>query len=278
MSELETQEKKPMSLGRRAFLIGSTAVVGGVAFGVYAIRRPHPNPLLDGLREGEAALTPFVKIDANGVTLITPRADKGQGSLSLQAHLIAEELDVDPHTVTLDFGQPAPVYYNTALADGGAPFPAWDQSWTAETMRSVVDVPMKLMGMQMTGGSTTTPDMFVRMRQAGAVARETLKKAASEKTGTPVADLKTKDGAVVLPGGGTIPYSELASLAAQTSPVNNVALRDPSEWRYLGRPMKRVDMLQKSTGQQSYGIDLRFENMLHATVRTNPGLGGKMES
>lgn len=281
MSETETPPESPqksgMSLGRRAFLIGSAAVTGGVAFGVYWVRRPHPNPLLDGLKEGEAALTPFVKIDASGVTLITPRADKGQGTLSLQAHLIAEELDVDPHEVTLDFGQPAPVYYNTALADASAPFPAWNQGWAAETIRSVANVPMKLLGMQMTGGSTSTPDMFVRLREAGAVARETLKKAASIRTGTAVAELKTEDGAVVLPDGSRIRYEELAAEAASVSPVTHVRLRDESEWRYLGKPMKRTDMLAKSTGQQSYGIDLRFEDMLYATVRTNPGMGGEMK-
>ena len=79
---------------RRAFLIGSVAVAGGVAFGAYVVKKPHANPLLDDLGEGEAALTPYVRIDAGGVTLITPRADKGQGAYSVQAALIAEELDV----------------------------------------------------------------------------------------------------------------------------------------------------------------------------------------
>ena len=270
------EKKKGRPLGRRVFLIGSAAVVGGVAFGIYRVRQPHPNPLLPGLKDGEAAITPFVKIDAEGVTLITPRADKGQGSLSLQAHLIAEELDVDPQTVKLDFGQPAPAYYNTAMADGSAPFPGWNQSWTAETMRSVMDVPMKLMGVQMTGGSTTTPDMFVRMREAGAVARETLKRAASDRTGVAVAELKTDNGAVLLPDGQRLAYEELAPDAAKIPAVTDVKLRDPSAWRFLGKKMQRVDMLAKSTGRQQYGIDLRFEGMLHATVRTNPGLGGEM--
>jgi isoquinoline 1-oxidoreductase beta subunit len=69
-------------------------VAGGVAFGVYAVAAPHANPLLP-ISAGEAALTPYVRIDADGVTLITPRADKGQGAYSVQAALIAEELDVE---------------------------------------------------------------------------------------------------------------------------------------------------------------------------------------
>ena len=84
------------TIARRTFLIGSAAIAGGVAFGAYMVNRPIPNPLLDDLAEGEAAITPYVKIDANGITLITPRAEMGQGAVSLQANLIAEELDIDP--------------------------------------------------------------------------------------------------------------------------------------------------------------------------------------
>ena len=76
------------TITRRTFLIGSAAIAGGVAFGTYMFKRPVPNPLLDDLADGEAAITPFVKINADGITLVTPRADKGQGSYSMQANLI----------------------------------------------------------------------------------------------------------------------------------------------------------------------------------------------
>ena len=89
---------------------------------------------------------------------------------------------------------------------------------------------------------------------------------------------KTENGAVVLPDGKRLPYTELAADAAQTAPVTDVALRDPSKWRYLGKPFLRTDMVAKSTGTQSYGIDLAFKDMVYATVRTNPGLGGPMKS
>jgi isoquinoline 1-oxidoreductase beta subunit len=100
------------TIARRTFLIGSAAVAGGVAFGYYLAHKAIPNPLLADLKDGEAAITPFVKIDGNGVTLITPHADKGQGTTSLQAYLIAEELDVDPLKVKLSPGEPAQAYYN----------------------------------------------------------------------------------------------------------------------------------------------------------------------
>ena len=66
---------KLATIARRTFLIGSAAVVGGVAFGVYKYRQPAPNPLLADLPQGATALTPYVRIDGQGVTLITPRAE-----------------------------------------------------------------------------------------------------------------------------------------------------------------------------------------------------------
>lgn len=123
------------TIARRTYLIGSAAIAGGVAFGAYMVNRPIPNPLLDDLAEGEAAITPYVKIDANGITLITPRAEMGQGAVALQANLI---------------------------------------------------------GLQITGGSSTTPNSFTKLRTAGPVARETLKEAAAQRTGVNRSLLKTK--------------------------------------------------------------------------------------
>ncbi|MEO1337633.1 MAG: xanthine dehydrogenase family protein molybdopterin-binding subunit, partial [Myxococcota bacterium] len=196
MAETKDKTEKKTGFGRRVFLIGSGVVAGGVAFGVYRVRQPHTNPLLPLLDEGEAAITPFVKITKEGITLITPRADKGQGAYSTQAHLLAEELDVDPQKVKLDPGPPSPAYFNGAFADAAAPFAAFDMSWTAETTRSLLYHPLRQVGLQLTGGSMTVPDMFDRMREAGAVARETLKKAAAQQHSVSVADLKTDNGAV----------------------------------------------------------------------------------
>ncbi len=263
---------------RRTFLIGSAAVAGGVAFGTYMVKRPLPNPLLDDLAEGEAAITPYVKIDADGVTLITPRADKGQGAYSIQAHLIAEELDVDPHSVRLTPGLPGPAYYNANVLKEGSPFPQYDESWMAQRVRGLMELPAKLMGMQMTGGSTTTPEAYEKLRMAGAVARETLKEAAARQTGVARSMLSTEDGHVVTPSGDRLAYADLASLAADIRPVTNVELRPPEDWTRLGRSVERVDIVAKSTGTLDYGIDLDFDDMLHASVRTNPGMGGALVS
>ncbi len=278
MSEASDQKKKGRGrkIARRTFLIGSAVIVGGVAFGTYAVRRPIPNPLLQGLRKDEAAITPFVKIDAEGVTLITPRADKGQGSYSVQAHLLAEELDVDPHSVRLGPGAPDRAYYNGTVMQEGAPVAAWNDSWLAERVRGFMQVPARLMGIQMTGGSSTVPDMFDTLRTAGAVARETLKLAAALEEGVDVAELSTENGAVLLPDGRRLAYTTLASRAATIEPVTDVALRSPGEWRYIGKDVRRTDILAKSTGTEVYGIDLALDGMLYATVRANPGLGSAL--
>ena len=269
---------KVKTIARRSFLIGSAAVLGGVAFGVWRAKTPYTNPLLKRLGEGEAALTPYVKIDASGVTLITPRADKGQGAYHVQAALIAEELDVTLEAVKIDPGPPDRAYWNTALAAEAAEFNAPEEGFVQDALTGVLGSVMKFVGLQITGGSTTVPDGFIKLRAAGASARETLKLAAAEQLGVAVGDLRTEAGQVIAPDGTALRYEELAEAVAGMEPVQDVALRDPSEWRYLGKPMQRVDILAKSTGTQAYGIDFEIEGMVYAAVKLAPAQGGGLVS
>ena len=266
------------TIARRTFLFGSAAIVGGVAFGVYLYKKPVVNPLLDDLAEGEASMTEYVRITADGVTLITPRADKGQGVYHVQAALIAEEMDIDLDQVTVDPGPPSPAYYNTAFSAEAPGFMPTDESFAANSVRTVMDAAIKIMGVQITGGSTTVADSWEKLRVAGAVARETLKAAAAVETGVDVADMRTARGAVILPDGTEFAYTKLAATAATLDPVDAVTLKDPSEWRYIGKDMQRIDILPKSTGTQSYGIDMELDGMVHATVITNPRKDGAMLS
>lgn len=266
------------TIARRTFLVGSAAIAGGVAFGVYAVKRPVANPLSAALKDGEATFNPWVLIDNQKITLITPHADKGQGIASAQVALIAEEMDVDLDQVSYNFGQPDGAYWNTAMAAESAPFMATDSSFTAETVRDVMGGVMKVMGLQGTGGSTSIADSFDKLRRAGAIARETLKLAAAQKTGLPVDKLKTAKGAVYLPDGAKINYTDLAELAATIEPVQDVTLRDPSAWRLIGKPMERLDVLGKSTGELKYGIDQVVDGMVHATIKVNPRQGGVLNS
>ncbi|MDP3524540.1 MAG: molybdopterin-dependent oxidoreductase [Hoeflea sp.] len=264
------------TITRRSFLIGSVAIAGGVAFGAYVVATPHANPLLEAAGDGEAAITPYVLINASGITLITPRADKGQGAYSVQAALIAEELDVELDQINIDPGPPSPAYWNTALADEAAAFIVPSGGVAERTAHGVLSAVMKTIGMQITGGSTTVPDGFIKLRQAGAAARETLKMAAARETGIAMAELRTEAGRVILPDGSSLSYMELAPTAARITPPQDIALRDPSEWRLIGKPMRRIDIVAKSTGTQSYGIDHAVDGMVHAAIVLNPAQGGPM--
>lgn len=263
-------------IARRTFLIGSAAVVGGVAFGVYKVKTPYANPLEQDLSGGAATFNPWVVIDGETITLIGPHGDKGQGVAHSQAILIAEEMDLELGQFQVSFGKPDKAYWNRGLADEGVPFLSTDDSFAAETMRGFMGGMVKLLGMQITGGSTTIPDSFDKLREAGAMARETLKAAAAEKSGINTTALKTEAGHVVLPDGTKLSYQELAPIAAGLNPVTDVTLRDPSQWRLIGKPMERLDILAKSTGTQTYGIDLEIPGAVHAAVKVNPRQGGAL--
>src|SRR6516165_9705970 len=128
------------TIARRTFLVGSAAVAGGVAFGIYAYKRTPANPLLTGLGDGQVALTPYVRVDQSGVTIITPRADVGQGAYSVLAALVAEELDLAWEDVKVDPGPPDAAYYNGKVLAESLPFAAIDDGFKARGGRIIADV------------------------------------------------------------------------------------------------------------------------------------------
>ena len=136
---------------RRTLLVVSVAVAGGVAFGYYAYRRPFDNPLLTDLPEGSTAITPYIRIDKDGVTIITPRAEMGQGVHTTLAALVAEELDLAWEDVRVEHGPASPAYYNGAVSAEGMPFMATDGGLLARNARAFGDVIGKFMGCQVTG-------------------------------------------------------------------------------------------------------------------------------
>ncbi len=261
-------------IARRTFLIGTGAVAAGLAVGTYLYKRDPANPLRDGLPDGAVTLNPYVRIDARGITLITPRADKGQGAYSVQAGLLAEELDVAWGQFHVDPGPPSAAYFNGVVMAEGFPIAATSDSFLARTGRGAAGVMGKLLGVQLTGGSSTVADAFDKLRVAGAVARQMLLAAAAQQTGVAVAQLSTADGHVLTPDGKRIPYTALAAAAGKLKAPSEVRLKPANEWRLLGKPMQRLDIVPKSTGTAIYGIDLRMKGMVYATVRTNPRRDG----
>ncbi|MGP9791342.1 molybdopterin cofactor-binding domain-containing protein [Roseinatronobacter sp. NSM] len=263
---------------RRGFIIASVTVAGGVVFGVRTYNDRLENPLTGGLAPDEAALTPYVKITAAGITLITPRAEMGQGIHTLLASLVAEELDVELGQIQIEHGPPSSAYFNGGVVKEGYPFPTTDNSAIAEFARAQRDIPAVFLGYQITGGSTSTHDAYVKMRRAGAVARETLKAAAAARTGIPVAQLATKAGAVILPDGTQLAYGDLATEAATTKLADAPALRPRSAWRILGQSQDRLDVVDKTTGRALYASDIRLPGMRFGALRRSPYLGGALRS
>ncbi|MBE1284902.1 MAG: molybdopterin-dependent oxidoreductase [Rhodobacteraceae bacterium] len=261
-------------IARRSFLIGSAALVGGVAFGAWYVGRPAPNPLKPG--QGEAAFNPFVMISKDQITLIAPRAEMGQGVSTTWASLIAEELDVDLDQVTVLHGPAAKAYYNSALMGEVLPDKGYDRSNFQHKLGDVLGHVGKVFDMQLTGGSSSMKDGYTRMREAGASARETLKEAAARQLGVKRNQLKTERAQVIAPNGTKLSYRDLAVAAADIEPIE-AALKPRSEWRLLGKDQPRVDMVGKVTGTSEFGIDVRLPGMKFASVRMNPRLGGGMK-
>ena len=264
-------------IARRTFLFGAAAVAGGAAFGYWYVRKPYPNPLEDGLAEGEATFNPFLKIASdNTITVIAPRAEMGQGISTTLAAFVAEELDVTLDRVKVEHGPASYAYYNSAITEEGGGFYFWDDSRVAETVRAALGTVGKVLGFQGTGGSTSTRDGFDRMRQAGAAARVMLVEAAAERLGVPPGDLQTDNGTIVHKASSrSLTYGDVAVDAGRREPPGTVRLKDRAQWKLLGKSQRRVDMLDKVTGAPIFGIDVTLPDMLFGTVRMSPVFGAK---
>lgn len=263
------------TIARRSFMIGSAAILGGIAFGTWKLRQEPPNPLIPGA--GQETLNPYILIDGSGVTIITPRAEMGQGNQTTLAAMVAEELDLAWGDFRIMHGPPAAAYANRVLLGAGLPIKDYEERSSIQQMfeRVLEDVP-KLLALQVTGGSTAMRDGFVKMRVAGAAARAVLVAAAARKWKVDEARLGTRDGVVLGPDGKRATYGELAPLATDIAPPQNPPLKPAGLWRYLGKSMPRLDQRAKVTGTAQYAIDTRLEGMLFATIRINPRLGGEM--
>lgn len=259
-------------IARRTFLIGAAAIAGGVAVGYWYVSSPYANPLEDDLAEGEVTFNPYVKIAPdNTVTVIAPRAEMGQGIATTLAAFVAEELGVPLDELNVEHGPASFAYYNGTMMEEAGPFPWFDESLLAKLSRDVFGTAGKVLGLQATGGSTSTRDGFERMRQAGAAARYVLLEAASARFGVPAAELETSGRSVVHKASGkSATFGELAADAAKVAPPKSLKLKEKSEWTILGKPQKRVDMLAKVTGAPIFSLDVALPNMLFGTVKMSP--------
>ncbi|PQJ15302.1 xanthine dehydrogenase family protein molybdopterin-binding subunit [Aureicoccus marinus] len=261
---------------RRKFLITSASVAGGLAIGGYTLLRAEdlPNPLEALLADGQIALTPYVIIRSDGISIIAPRAEMGQGIQSTLAALVAEELDVALESVEVMHGPPSDVYRNNKLY-GQEVLPKRLLRRAGKRL-GIEFLPPQFS--QLTGAQSSLRDGYVKMRKTGAAARQMLLQAAAKQYGVSVDQLKTDLGQVFLPNGRKVAYTDLIESARDIKAPEKVKLKPREQWKKLGSSQPRADMAEKCTGTAEYGIDVRLPDMLYASVLFSPFIGSGLES
>jgi isoquinoline 1-oxidoreductase beta subunit len=133
--------------------------------------------------------------------------------------------------------------------------------------------------MQMTGGSTSTWTEWERVRKAGAAARQMLVTAAAETWKVDPASCRTDNGQVIhADSGRRLTYGQLVEKASRLTPPQNVAVKDPKNFKLVGKPTKRLDTPDKTNGKAVFGLDVNVPGMLVAVVARPPVFGGKVKS
>lgn len=228
------------SVSRRDFLKVSAVAGGGLLIGFR----------LDAAGTQAGAFTPnaWVTIGSDGaVTLTCARSEMGQDVYTSLSMLLAEELAVDPRRVKVVHAPADPAYVNT------------------------------MMGAQITGGSTSVREGWEPLRKAGATARMMLVGAAAAEWGVPAAEVKVANGRVTH-GTRSAGYGTLAAAAAKQPVPTTVALKEPSTFTVIGKPLPRLDGADKARGRSTYGIDVKQPGMLYAALVPCPVIGGKVAS
>ncbi|HLY55113.1 MAG TPA: xanthine dehydrogenase family protein molybdopterin-binding subunit, partial [Stellaceae bacterium] len=190
----------------------------------------------------------FIRIDKDGITLIIPRVEMGEGTYTSLPMLIAEELEVGLDQIRLEPAPPDARLYSDPIN-----------------------------GEQVTGTSATTMGFYDPLRRAGAAARTMLVAAAAKRWGVAAAECHAERAAVLHAASGrSLAYGELAADAAKLHPPKQVALKEPKDFTLVGKPVKRLDMPDKVTGKAQFAIDMRLPGMKVATVAACPVFGGRL--
>ncbi len=271
-----------MNKSRRRFLIAGV-LFGGIAYFGYRFLSKHDrlaNPAALQLNEQELALNGWFKIAPdNTITVMVPRQEMGQGIYTGLAMLVAEELDADWSKVKVEQAPIDKMYANITMLTDGLPFDENDKSYTAAIARRVGYSLGDTLGVQATGGSTGIRDGWQSMRIAGASAREMLLTAAAAQWKVPVSQCMTRDGTVTHQASGQrATYGELASAAAKLPVPAEPKLKDPKNYRLIGKSQQRFDIPAKVTGEAQFGIDVRIPDMLYAAIAQCPVFGGTLKS
>jgi isoquinoline 1-oxidoreductase subunit beta len=234
-------------LSRRAFLTAGLAAGGGLLLTLNLPRAAAASAPTAVESAGGAQLNPFISIAPDGiVTIVAKNPEIGQGSKTMLPMLVAEELDADWARVRTEQALLNPIY-----------------------------------GAQFAGGSMATPLNWEPMRRVGAAGRQMLLLAAARTWEVPASECATTPGAVRhVPTGRTLSYGALAaSAAALPAPdLQSVTLKDPKDYRIIGRFTGGVDSARVLQGQPLFGIDTEIPGMRHAAYQKAPVFGSRVVS
>ena len=234
-------------LSRRSFVIGTAAIGGGLALG---LNIPLGTSVVRA-QDGSPEITAWVVIRPDDTVVIRiARSEMGQGTLTGLAQMVAEELECDWSKVTTEYPTPG-------------------QSVKRK----------RVWGDFSTGGSRGIRMSHEYVRKGGATARTMLVQAAAEGWKVPAAECSAANSVIThRPTGRTTTYGKVAEAAARLTPPADVPLKDPKDWKLIGKPVKRLDTMAKLTGAQIYGADLKLPGMLNAAIKDCPVFGGKVKS
>src|SRR5882724_8487186 len=236
-----------LKIDRRSFVIGTTAVGGGLALG---LKVPFGASVVRA-QDGSPEVTAWVVIRPDDTVVIRiARSEMGQGTLTGLAQMVAEELECDWSKVTTEYPTPGQSV-------------ARKRAW----------------GDFSTGGSLGIRTSHEYVRKGGATARVMLVQAAANEWKVPVAECTAANSVIThTPSGKTTTYGKVVEAAAKLEPPADVKLKDPKDWKIAGKGLKRLDTPDKTTGKMMYGIDVKLPGMLNAAIKDCPVFGGKLKS
>jgi len=264
---------KALKITKRALLFGGAAVGGGLVIG-YAYLREKPGTAgFESHGTPGYALNAWVKITPeNDVIVAVPRSEMGQGVYTSVAMLICEELEVDLANVTVEYPALDGKYINGfAITDGmdaGGTVLPWLITRIVAKLKMIV-----------TGGSSTIRGDIYTMPKAGAMAREMLIAEAAGRWNVPAGECRAESGEVRHDASGRRAiYGDLADGAALRDAPSEISLKDPSTYRLVGKPVPRLDVPSKVTGEAEFGVDVSLPDMLYAAIKQCPYYGGALVS
>ena len=239
-----------IEIDRRSFLKATIVAGGSLVIGASLPFRSRAEERFNLPADPATDFKPnaFIKIAPDGkITVIVGQAEMGQGVLTSLPMIVADELEVDWKDVAYEHGPPGKEYINPAL------------------------------GGQITGGSASVKGFFLPLRNAAASVREMLIGAAAAKWGVAAETLHARNGEVFDPASKrSAKYGTLLEEAAKITPPASPKLKDPKDFRYIGKSVKRLDSPQKVNGTGVFGIDVKVPGMLTASILRSPVIGGKV--